>query len=109
MDVDKEELRNRLMSIVGVDDARDPRWNTVLFDRIASYQEEAQNLSEYSHRLRPLEKELMNALIDSIRPPFTENVNRVINKLFMELGYRDYSEESRRPRNCWEYLRRKTR
>lgn len=107
MDVDRERLKNILMSVVGVNDAGDPRWNEVLFNRIESYQEEAQNLNDNGrHRLSPLEKELMNALITSIRPPFTENVNKAINKLFRELGYKDYTEESRRPRNCWEYYRR---
>ena len=110
MDVDREKLRNNLMSIVGVDDANDPRWNEVLFNRIQSYQEEAQNLNDYCHnRLRPLEKELMYALISTVRPPFSGNVNRAINKLFYELGYKDYAEDSRRPRNCWEYYWRRRR
>ena len=108
MEADTEELRVILGSLVGMDDANDPRWNEILFDRIELYQKESHNSNIYSlNRMRPLEKELMMALIHSIQPPFSENVKRQINKLFMQLGYADYTEDSRRPRNAWEYMRRR--
>ena len=106
MDNQIEDIKCYLTYVVNLENMDNPIWKALIFDNLDNIHQEATE-SESRRRLGPLERELMDTLLEYVRSPMTQLVVEGINGVFRSLGYSGYERGSFRPRYRLEYLQRK--